>query len=492
MSGGRPPNRAVSRLPVQLPWTHSPPSLATSPVSSHSRRTFLAVAAATGTALLGWMPSVAAATVEPVGTTPSTGADVGSSAVALEAPVTVMTQNLYVGTNLFALFDLESPTAVPGAIADLLGDVDASDPARRLAAVVDDIERVRLHLVGLQEVALVRVQSESDSDRNATPNATVRRVDFLQLLTAELGRRALPYRVVGRVVNADIEVPAEDRSREGELMDVRLTDRDVVLARDDVHVRGSLANRYGVALTAPYGERTVTVHRGYCATEAVVDGRDLVFVTTHLETGGAPSIQYSQALELGATFQAVPVPVVLAGDFNCLPGSETYRLVTEIFADADAVAAPDGTEGTCCRPPRLATDDPALGRRIDFVFTRGDVRARYTEPVGVTPLAAETRDASEPAAEVGPMWPSDHAGLAAGLDVTPFRETLRRQRAAGLATARQSARVATKQAELVSQLLAARLDRAGDEAASQLPSLLDRVWSTSTELGEELTDGLGD
>lgn len=480
MCGGCRPIRSVSSLTDQpscapvRPTVPGPPAdpdagFAPSPAPVPTRRQFLAVptrrqflAGAVGAGALvlgGSVPTVAAA--------PPTHS------------VTVLTQNLYVGANLFSMFDLTSPDAVPGTAADLLAAVEASEYERRIAAVVDDIDRLRPHLVGLQEVAHVRVQPHSDSQQNGTPNATVDRVDFLRTLRDELTRRGLPYRVVAHVVNADIEVAAEDRTRDGRLMDVRLTDRDVILARADVAVRGSIANRYGVALTAPYGpERTVTVHRGYCAVGAVVDGRDLLFVTTHLETPVAEGVQYSQALELAATFQPVPVPVVVAGDFNSPPGSDTYRLLTEVFTDAHAVVPTDESGRTCCRPPRLATDDATLHRRIDFVLLRGDVRVQHTERVGVTPLAEPT--------ETGPQWPSDHAGVLAGLHVTPVEQTLRRQGAAGMATARQSLRIAARQARLVSQLLARRLDRTSDEAAGHLSPLIRRARDVGDDLGDEL------
>lgn len=413
-----------------------------------SRRDVLAGVAATGGLLLGGARSVAA--------TPT-------PRVSQPSPLVVLTRNLYVGANLFRLFEATATADVPPIVADLLAAVENSDYERRLAAVADEIERERPHLVGLQEVTLLRVQSQSDHHERQTPNATVRRVDFLRTLQAELARRDLRYRVVARVTNADVEVPAADRDGDDELMDVRLTDRDVILARSDVDVRGSFGKRYGVALTVPYDDdRFVSVYRGYCAVEAALGRREFLFVTTHLETPLASAIQLSQAVELRTTLRTVPIPVVLVGDFNSEPGDESYALLAEEFRDAFARARPEAAGPTCChtRPP---TADPTLRRRIDHVFVRGDIRVVSAARVGAERVEGSTR------------WPSDHAGVVAELDVTPLDRIVRRQTRAGVSVVSGSLRRAASQAEAVSQALAVRLEAAGSHASGRLQPLLRRA-----------------
>jgi endonuclease/exonuclease/phosphatase family metal-dependent hydrolase len=148
---------------------------------------------------------------------------------------------------------------------------------------------------------------------------------------------------------------------------------------------------------------TTTLLRALC--RSPLGGRAFRFVTTHLETS-AP-INVAQAAEL---VQAVgtPLPAVVVGDFNAATGDPAYAaLVNDVTALHDAwvdLGAPAGP--TCCHD--AAVSDPAAlpGRRVDLVLHRGGFVPRGASVVGADP--ASMRDG---------LWPSDHAGVVATLEL---------------------------------------------------------------------------
>ena len=102
------------------------------------------------------------------------GCDSDSGATGLEANVTVMTRNLYLGAELFQLLDPSCETQITVCVAELYADVVNSDIPARMDAIAAEIEASNPDLVGLQEVSLYRTQSPSDFDpENPVPNAQV-------------------------------------------------------------------------------------------------------------------------------------------------------------------------------------------------------------------------------------------------------------------------------------------------------------------------------
>ena len=102
--------------------------------------------------------------------------------------VRVMSQNLYLGADLFLVANEQDPNMIPVRVAQLYGSVQASDPAARMAAVAAEIARVNPDLVGLQEVTTYYVQSPGDNlPGAANTTATTVTFDFLQLLLDALG-----------------------------------------------------------------------------------------------------------------------------------------------------------------------------------------------------------------------------------------------------------------------------------------------------------------
>ena len=284
--------------------------------------------------------------------------------------VTILTQNLYMGFDALALLERPTPPNVEAAFAE----VAASDFAARAAALADEIAEEPPDLIALQEAVLFRTQEPGDLLRgNFAPNATAVAYDFVAILLDALAARGLTYAVAGAIDNVDVELPGVGR-------DIRLTDRDVILARTGPDARGLTvsnveAGRYAVTFAAPGAIGAVPIARGWVSAEVTVDGKTFRFVTTTLESlevyaGIAADVQEAQAAELLSGPLAGELPVVFAGDVSSAAGGSGFAtpsygtLIEAGFADAWAAGRPDADGFTCCRAPGLGERETSLDVRL--------------------------------------------------------------------------------------------------------------------------------
>ncbi|MFB6102117.1 MAG: endonuclease/exonuclease/phosphatase family protein [Haloplanus sp.] len=321
-------------------------------------------------------------------------------------PITVATRNCYLGADLFRLLAAASTEerTIREAVSALIDAVDRSHPGRRLDAIAGELARTEPDLVGVQEAALIRTGAPSDG---TTPTATDVRYDFRERLLSALDSRDRSYRVVAATTTVDVQFPA---TVDGEPRALRLTDRDLLLARDTVATADPVTDTFDASLSVTRGGRTLTVERGYGVADATVGDRRLTFCNTHLESVAAAT-RTAQAAELRSVLADRRERVVLVGDCNSGPGASTaaYDRLTERFTD---VASDAGN--TCCHAADLRNAKPSLDARVDHVLVRGDLRATEVTRVGTDP--------NERIAVAGDrLWPSDHAGVVA--TVTTSEET---------------------------------------------------------------------
>lgn len=333
------------------------------------------------------------------------------------ATLRVMTRNIYFGTDLSPVFEVANPQDLPGVVADVFALVEATNFPERAKALAKEIATFNPHLVGLQEVALWRSQSPADSisDPAAQPNATTVEYDFLAILLEELARRGKSYEAVATIQNADAEAPGIGPAG---LEDIRFTDHDVILARTDLpasrfEVTATQSDNFDATLTFESDALgLIPIPRGWTAVDAMLDGRAVRVVNTHLEPLH-PGIQIAQGDELLAGPLNTTLPVVLVGDLNSVaessepvpPGNDTptyANLLAAGFVDAAAGKKPGFT---CCQDADLANDTSSLTLRIDFVLMRGGFAASAVKVVG------DKRGDKTPSG----LWPSDHAGVTAML-----------------------------------------------------------------------------
>jgi endonuclease/exonuclease/phosphatase family metal-dependent hydrolase len=328
--------------------------------------------------------------------------------------VNVMTQNLYLGADInpaIAAVATGNPAIFIPAVSQFWANVRATNFLERAGAIAAEIAAAQPDLVGLQEAELYR----TGPALNPAP-ATHVELDFVQVLLDRLATRGQHYAVVAAVNNFDAEVPAF--TSPGVLQDLRLTDRDVLLARTDLppgqfRVSNAQAHNFVATLVLPFATGPFAVPRGWVSADVTTRGRTVRVVSTHLDPI-SPLVQVAQAAELVAGPAHTPFPVVLIGDFNS-PADPTSVDATPTYAflrgaglrDAWVDTHPGDLGYTWGQAPNLLNAVSSFTERLDLVLFRGDAQAFATDIVG---------DAQSDRTPSG-LWPSDHGGVTATLGI---------------------------------------------------------------------------
>jgi endonuclease/exonuclease/phosphatase family metal-dependent hydrolase len=326
-------------------------------------------------------------------------------------PISVFTHNLYLGSEITPLAMIPSPDQVPVAAAAIWANIQASNFPERAKVLAQQIVTLGPDLVALQEVTLYRRQVPSDIQPGAAPNATEVVLDFLDLLMTELAARGGTYHVVGEASNVDAELPVDD-GNDG-LFDLRLTDRDVMLAKDGIETANFAAFPFAAKfsfMAGGSGGYPIALTRSWSRADAVVGGAAFTFANAHLEISGLlQPIQTAQAMEMLAGVASVPDPVLFLGDFNSEPGMNSYPLLAAQFEDAwDDKGSGEGF--TCCQAADLMNAPSSAADRIDLVLYRGRFRVNDIRVTGTDPAVDRTP---------GGLWPSDHFGVLSQVELVP-------------------------------------------------------------------------
>ena len=350
-------------------------------------------------------------------TTPAAHADGGSSG---DHQLTVMTQNLYLGSPLDPALQATTPAQFVAAVATIYGTAVATNFPKRAQAIAATVDAQDPDLIGLQEVSKWIAQP-------LVPGANPPSYDFLAILQAALASRGLHYRVAAVSDNANIG-PAPlvaptfgcgaPTSPTTPQCVVTLQDRDVILVNDDTDGLDVTASRSGdytaqQEFTPPGVTIPVSFARGWTYIDGRLDGTRFRFLTTHLEIERFRAVQEAQAQEFLAGPAHTGGAVIAVGDFNSAADPATTNEPTATYADLtkswfkDAWDVNDGDPGfTCCQNGTLSNPVSALSHRIDLVLTHGPVRTQSARVVDDQRLDAPP-----------PLWPSDHAGVVATLSL---------------------------------------------------------------------------
>ena len=311
--------------------------------------------------------------------------------------LSVMTQNLYLGTDLGPLIAAATPTDFLTAVAVGYGNVLASDPPSRLGAVADTIAARHPDLVGLEEVSTWTVYGDS-----IAPS-----LDYLAILQAQLAARGLHYAVAAVSDNADIGPVPLVAPCSGAFLScgLRFQDRDVILARTDrtgLSVGNPRHGNYATQFTVTTAVGAVSFDRGWATVDASLWGTRFRFAVTHLETEDVPPVQVAQGQEFLAAVKT-PGAVVAVGDFNSAADGSNTATYSQITSDYFRDAWSGGAGLSCCQAPLLDNATSAYYERIDLVLTHA-----------VHPMGAVLVD-DTPFQGHAPYWASDHAGVFATL-----------------------------------------------------------------------------
>lgn len=388
-------------------------------------------------------------TVLVVGFSQTVFADEGIGQDGFTGNLKVMTYNLYVGADLFKIFNANP---VPVNAAEIFGDIQVTDFLQRAEAIANLVAEFEPHLIGLQEVSLIRTQCPGDiisATPVLTPNATDIFADYLQILMDALNARGLNYEIAATVTDVDIELPVLNL---GLLdcpflfFDARLTDRDVTLRRSDVDVTPILNANFLANIPVPTPDGGLIVFtRGYNIVDVNLNGRSYLFANTHVEINTNPFatfFQFAQAFELTQILNGLAAGlgdeiVVLVGDLNSGPndGPQVECFLPPTFTvlglcpTAYAVMVDNGYTDTWTvrngapddgftfgQDDLLMNADSSLNQRIDHIWLRaplgGAQGPNFLQAVHGTVVGGRQEDRTADG-----LWPSDHAGVATSMTI---------------------------------------------------------------------------
>ncbi len=343
-----------------------------------------------------------------------------AQAADIDREIKVMTFNADEGTDLGPVVAATNLMQLAQAVAEVYSEVQNSNIPERAEGFARLVEANQPDIIALQELSSWYIGPLGQ------PPATTLKFDALKSILDALAARGLSYTAVAVATNLDAEAPAIGAA----VFDVRFKDYDAILVRADpifprrnirasqlrvTNIQMQLFNTLASFSSPVLG--AVTVPRGWISIDLQFNGKPFRFVTTHLESFNL-LIQLAQAHELVAGPLNTPVPVILAADLNSDADSNdpAQRAAFQAVVDAgmkDAWSAVhDGDPGFTWP---LHGEDPFTSnampsQRIDVILSRAF-------PV----LDAQLFGASSTDLTPSGLWPSDHAGLVATLEVEPKR-----------------------------------------------------------------------
>jgi endonuclease/exonuclease/phosphatase family metal-dependent hydrolase len=319
--------------------------------------------------------------------------------------LSVLTLNVYFGTDLNPVFAASDLPGLISTISRMWNEVQESDIAARAASMARQIARAAPDLVALQEIARWSI---------GMPGAMSVRHDFLFLILEALRAEGICYTPIAIANDLDQAGPLDMNGNF-----VRIEDRHAVLLRvaptpTRVLPFGIETRRFNTGYDAPSPMLgSLLSPRSWIAIDAMLGDRKFRLVETHLESFDE-AVQVAQNEELIAGPANVGFPVILVGDFNSNGNQEpglpdltpTYPHLIEAGFQDTWTALNSGDPGnTCCHAPDLRNIVSELDRRLDLILSRG----------AITPIMARLVGTEATARTASGVWPTDHVGLLAKL-----------------------------------------------------------------------------
>lgn len=342
--------------------------------------------------------------------------------------VTVMTQNLYQGTEFRHVQALLGTTpsfeeALQATTADYATYLATRFPDRA-AEMAAEIARDKPALVGLQEVATWHIGAFHPEHPFALPGPV--NEDFVPELIQALAADGMHYAQVS-FYNDNFTLAFPIATPAG-LVSVGMVESGAIIARTDLPTSqlklsnpqsGTYAARAGVLPNPldPDPPHGFLITNSWQSIDAKVRGKSFRFITTHLDFAAPEGlISAPQARELLAGPANTSLPVIVTGDMNS--GLRVNPQAYEAFiagglTDTWTAAGLGPPPLTCCHlePEDLLTNPgDEYTNDLDHIFTRGPFTVLDEHLVGNVAV-----DPSSPSF----IWPSDHAGVVATLALSP-------------------------------------------------------------------------
>lgn len=353
---------------------------------------------------------------------------VASAALVVAAPLpaqadsggslTVMSQNLYLGADLFPAIDAaqQGTAAFLAAAATVYQQAMASDFPTRAEAFAKTVKKRKPDIIGLQEVTNWIAARQDPKSGPALQNQ-----DFLASVKKAFKAQGLKYKVVGTSQNASIGPfpyvdPAVNCGAPTGVLPtmwpcrIQMQDRDVLLVNTKtkgltVTKKSVKSGLYSKQQTFTVAGQTISFARGYVFADMTYKGATFRMANTHLEVGGvSEGIQNAQAAQFVKKVRKGAKSVIAVGDFNTdaygTYSPSSYKTLTGYFTDAWNVKR-DGQGLSCCQNAELSNPVSENTTRIDLVLLRGKVTSKSSRNTNITPFRTSPV----------PLWESDHAGV---------------------------------------------------------------------------------
>lgn len=324
--------------------------------------------------------------------------------------ITVMTYNMYPGTEFSGIFGSQTQEELVTEVAEAFTDVYAGNVPERIDEIADQIATGSPDLVGLQEVALWRYGFPQDP-----APATIVAFDFLEMLLDRLEARGQYY--VPVVIQTNLDAELTGVFSQTSALDIRFTDRLVILARTDLRtselmIESTEAQHFAVNLPVSVLGTTVLVLRGWTSVDVRHRGKTYRFINAHVESFYEP-VQLAQVSELIQRTANSPIPVILAGDFNsdAEAGGVAYGMLTSSgFADTWDLMPQSQPGFTWALSDEIPNVIAIPTQRLDLILTRGVIEHASVDVLGED-LATDLTPSG--------FRPSDHAAVKASFVLAP-------------------------------------------------------------------------
>jgi endonuclease/exonuclease/phosphatase family metal-dependent hydrolase len=326
---------------------------------------------------------------------------------------TVMTYNANEGTDFLQVVGAQTLSQFMLGVGQVLTQVQGTNPPERMQAVAREILEAQPELVSLQEVD--QWSTGSFDPIAGTCGTTTLQYDMLQELLGALAAQGGHYEVAVQVTQNAFP-PTPGLIPPASYFCVAVTDYNVILARTDLPSwifqwsnpeSGQFENE--LVLQTPLGP--FPYPRAWASVDGQFFGHSFHYIDTHLESFDA-NVRELQGDELRAGPANSPLPVIIAMDSNAqafpLPQDPTYLdFMSAGYNDVWSKIFPQRAGLTCCQDEADNNPVSQLYQRIDLVLTHGSV-----SPWGAVLVGADARNRLADG-----LWPSDHAGLVAGVIV---------------------------------------------------------------------------
>jgi endonuclease/exonuclease/phosphatase family metal-dependent hydrolase len=330
-----------------------------------------------------------------------------------EGTLRVMTYNVDEGTDYIELLSATTLSQFLVAVGQTITQVRATDPPTRMQAVARQIIAAGAQLVSLQEVDLWMTGAFDPRTETCGPVSV--EFDMLAELLDALAAQGGHYQVAVKRLQFAFP-PTPGVIPPSTLLCAAVENFNVILARTDINSNqfqwdNAQSGEFTAQTVVPTPIGPIPLPVVWVSVDAQFHRRPFRFIGTHLDSIVA-AVRQAQGAELRGGPADTSLPVVIAMDSNAQafppPQDPAYLdFVAAGYDDAWAEIFPNQPGLTCCQAQFVNNPVSQLTQRIDLILTLGEIDAQAIALFG----------ADQASKTAGGLWPSDHAGVAARLQL---------------------------------------------------------------------------